>query len=192
MSTWFCSKIGPHVFRTVVLLPIDAIPLAHEYGCVVQEHELPLPRRRREVVREPRGLRAAAAVVAVENDEVHVAGVERVVPLLLRAVPGEEEHLDLGRARPVRRADAVHVVVPERGEERDALHRRLVVGQGVRVPLGLRPVRVDIVADGHDDLRVRGVLEARDVRLAAARVAPVADDREEDVAGSTGARRVVK
>jgi hypothetical protein len=31
-STWFCSKIGPHVFRTVVLLPIDAMPLAHEYG----------------------------------------------------------------------------------------------------------------------------------------------------------------
>src|SRR5262245_14183868 len=32
MSTWFCSKIGPQVFRTVVLLPIEANPLAHEYG----------------------------------------------------------------------------------------------------------------------------------------------------------------
>ena len=58
-------------------------------GRMVQERELPGRRAVREVVLQPGGLRcvdAAGLGSGVEDDEVHLPGVERVVALRLRRV----------------------------------------------------------------------------------------------------------
>ena len=148
---------------------------------LVQEDELPLAGGGCQVAGEPGTLGGVGGRVGVEHDEVRVAVVEGVVALLLGAVAGQGEHLDLDRARPAGRADAVQVVIAERREEGHALHGVHVVGERVVVPVGLGAVLVGVVADRDDHLRVRRILEVGDGLLVAAGLAPVADDREEQV-----------
>ena len=147
----------------------------------MEEDELPLPRGGGQVARQPGTLRGVGGRVRVEDDEVGVAVVEGIVALLVGAVAGQGEHLDLDRARPVGGADVVQVMVAERREERDPPHRVHVVGERIAVPVGLRAVLVGVVADRHDHLGVGRVLEVGDGLLMAAGLAPVADDREEQV-----------